>query len=82
MACFTQPINILSTQSTIKKSFEKKFVMSDITNMRYRTVGGKDATPYPVDRPTYDQTIAYMKEYVKKAKYSPIDKQKIMRKLN
>ncbi len=45
-------------------------------------LGGKDATPYPVDRPTYDQTIAYMKEYVNKAKFSPIDKQKILRKLN
>ena len=43
--------------------------------------GGKDATPYPVDRPTYDQTIAYMKEYVNKAKFSPVDKQKIFKRL-
>lgn len=43
--------------------------------------GGKDATPYPVDRPTYDQTIAYMREYVNKAKLSPIDKQKIFKRL-
>ena len=30
--------------------------------------GGKDATPYPVDRPTYDKTIASMEKYIKKAK--------------
>jgi hypothetical protein len=28
--------------------------------------GGKDATPYPVDRETYDQTIAEMRKFVKK----------------
>ncbi|MBU2219828.1 DUF763 domain-containing protein [Patescibacteria group bacterium] len=44
--------------------------------------GGKDATPYPVDRPTYDQTIAYMREYVNKAKFSSVEKQKILSKLN
>lgn len=27
--------------------------------------GGKDATPYPVDRETYDQTIAKLKNFVK-----------------
>lgn len=43
--------------------------------------GGKDSTPYPVDRPTYDQTIQYMREYVNKAKFSPIDKQKIFKRL-
>jgi len=44
--------------------------------------GGKDATPYPVDRPTYDQTIAYMREYVNKAKLPVTDKQKILKRLN
>ncbi len=43
--------------------------------------GGKDATPYPVDRPTYDQTIEYIKKYVNKVKFSPIDKQKILHRL-
>lgn len=28
--------------------------------------GGKDATPYPVDRPTYDQTIEKLKGFLKK----------------
>jgi len=43
--------------------------------------GGKDSTPYPVDRPTYDQTIEYIKKYVNKVKFSPIDKQKILHRL-
>jgi len=43
--------------------------------------GGKDATPYPVDRPTYDQTIEYMKKYVNMVKFSPLDKQKILHRL-
>ena len=28
--------------------------------------GGKDATPYPVDRPTYDQTIEKLKSFIKR----------------
>jgi len=28
--------------------------------------GGKDSTPYPIDRSTYDQSIAKLKSYVKK----------------
>lgn len=44
--------------------------------------GGKDGTPYPVDKPTYDQTITYMREYVSKAKLPFTDKQKILKRLN
>jgi len=29
--------------------------------------GGKDATPYPVDRETYDQTIEKLKKFAKYA---------------
>lgn len=43
--------------------------------------GGKDATPYEVDRPTYDTTIAYMKKYVDKAKLPLTVKQKILNRL-
>jgi len=43
--------------------------------------GGKDSTPYPVDRPTYDQTITYMKEYVNKSKLPFTEKQKIFHRL-
>lgn len=43
--------------------------------------GGKDATPYPVDRKTYDQTITIMKELVNKTKLSFTEKNQIYHKL-
>ncbi len=43
--------------------------------------GGKDAIPYPVDRPTYDQTITVMQELVNKMKLGYSEKNKIMEKL-
>ena len=44
--------------------------------------GGKDATPYPVDRPTYDQTIAILRRAVERASISPIEKSKALRRLS
>lgn len=38
--------------------------------------GGKDATPYPVDRETYDRTIAIFRALVTKAKLPATDKRK------
>jgi len=43
--------------------------------------GGKDATPYPVDKETYDQTIAVLERAVKKSKISPTDKDKALRRI-
>lgn len=43
--------------------------------------GGKDATPYPVDRKTYDQTINIMAEVVKKTRLDSIEKDKALRSL-
>jgi hypothetical protein len=43
--------------------------------------GGKDATPYPVDRTTYDQTIATLSEAVRKSRISPLDKDKALQRL-
>ncbi|MDD3726089.1 MAG: DUF763 domain-containing protein [Candidatus Ratteibacteria bacterium] len=43
--------------------------------------GGKDGTPYPVDRKTYDQTILFFREVVRKMKIPPIEKEKLLRKL-
>ncbi|MEW5805144.1 MAG: DUF763 domain-containing protein [Patescibacteria group bacterium] len=43
--------------------------------------GGKDATPYPVDCPTYDQAIQIMKQLVAKAKINPVEKDKILFKI-
>ncbi len=43
--------------------------------------GGKDATPYPVDRKTYDVTIDTMKKYVEKTKIPLSEKSKIQKRL-
>jgi hypothetical protein len=41
-------------------------------------LGGKDATPYPVDRKTYDQTIELMKNAVRKTRFPQSEKRKIL----
>jgi hypothetical protein len=43
--------------------------------------GGKDATPYPVDRATYDQTIAMLAGAVRKTRLSPNEKEKAVGRL-
>ena len=43
--------------------------------------GGKDATPYPVDRTTYDQTIETMKRVVAKTKINVFEKQRMLGRL-
>jgi hypothetical protein len=44
--------------------------------------GGKDATPYPVDRKTYDATIQTLRAVVGKTRWSPIEKIKVLNKLH
>lgn len=43
--------------------------------------GGKDATPYPVDRRTYDQTIAILGSAISKTKLSALEKNRAMQRL-
>jgi len=43
--------------------------------------GGKDATPYPVDRPTYDQTIQIMSQAVRKSRMPADEKNKALGRL-
>jgi uncharacterized protein len=43
--------------------------------------GGKDFIPYPVDRPTYDQTIGTMRELVRKMKIGYSEKSKVLGRL-
>lgn len=43
--------------------------------------GGKDGTPFFIDRPTYDQTIEVMKEVVRKTNLSVYEKDKLLRRL-
>lgn len=44
--------------------------------------GGKDATPYPVDSTTYDQTIQILKAAVRKSKINPFEKDKALRRIS
>jgi uncharacterized protein len=43
--------------------------------------GGKDATPYPVDRKTYDETISILSRAVRRAKLEGKDRDKILHRL-
>lgn len=43
--------------------------------------GGKDATPYPVDRSTYDRTIATLRALVTKSRIAASDKSKVLDRL-
>lgn len=44
-------------------------------------LGGKDATPYPVDRANYDRAITFFRNVVPKMKISPIEKGKMIDRL-
>ena len=43
--------------------------------------GGKDATPYPVDRSTYDNTIAAFKKYVRRAELKTAQRDDVLRRI-
>jgi len=43
--------------------------------------GGKDGIPYPVDRPTYDQSIEVLREVVDRAKLADREKLEALRRL-
>ena len=43
--------------------------------------GGKDATPYPIDRPTYDSSIEFFSRLVAKSQLSFIEKRKLLSRL-
>ncbi len=44
--------------------------------------GGKDATPYPVDRETYDQTIQFFAKVIQAMKINFSEKQKMLKRLS
>jgi hypothetical protein len=44
--------------------------------------GGKDGHPYPVDRPTYDATIAFLETAVRRARLGEPDRLNALRRLN
>ncbi len=44
--------------------------------------GGKDGHPYPVDRSLYDQTIEMLRQVVRRASLSPLEKERAHERLN
>jgi hypothetical protein len=44
--------------------------------------GGKDGTPYPVDRQTYDQSIQVLKEAIRRARVGERDRLEAIKRLN
>lgn len=46
------------------------------------SVGGKDGTPFPVDRGVYDQTLAIMEKGIKKSPISLSEKEKAFQRLS
>ncbi len=43
--------------------------------------GGKDGTPYPVDRPTYDETIEILSSAVRRTRLAPREKDHVLHRL-
>jgi hypothetical protein len=43
--------------------------------------GGKDATPYPVDRQTYDSTIQFFDKVIRKLKLAEVEKGRLLKKI-
>ena len=43
--------------------------------------GGKDGTPFPVDRETYDRSIAVLTDAVRKARVGNTEKTEALRRL-
>ena len=43
--------------------------------------GGKDATPYPVDKQTYDKTIAILRQAINRSHISPYEKDKAIKRV-
>lgn len=44
--------------------------------------GGKDATPYPVDKDTYDKSIQILQAAVRKSKINPVEKDKALNRIS
>ncbi len=44
--------------------------------------GGKDGTPFPVDRETYDESIAILTDAVRRARVGDVEKSRALRRLS
>lgn len=93
--CDEQPESyekLLSTQGVGPKTIRALALVSEVIYgakpsyedpARYSFAhGGKDATPYPVDKKIYDETIGTMKRYVEKIKIPILEKKEIVKRLD
>jgi hypothetical protein len=84
--------NLLATAGVGPKTIRALALISElIYDVPYSTYdpvrysfahGGKDGTPYPVDRKTYDSSIAFLHDAVVKAKIGRSDKLKALEQLS
>jgi len=95
LVCDIQPENyekLLAIQGVGVKTVRSLALVGEViygTNPSYEDParysfahGGKDATPYPVDRETYDKTIAILKDAVVRSRISPYEKDRAIGRLN
>ena len=93
-ACETKPENyesLLSLEGVGPKTMRALSLVSEVVYgakpsyedpARYSfALGGKDNTPYPVDRRTYDETIEFFRRVIQRMKLSPSEKRGMMVKL-
>ncbi len=89
-----QPDNfeeLLGTQGVGPKTLRALSLLADIIHgnppdfedpARYSFAhGGKDGTPYPVDRSTYDHSIQFLEEMINRSDVEYTDKKKALKKL-
>ncbi|MFH0795847.1 MAG: DUF763 domain-containing protein [Candidatus Omnitrophota bacterium] len=93
--CGTKPENyerLLSLEGVGPKTMRALSLVSEVIYgakpsyedpARYSfALGGKDSTPYPVDRRTYDETIEFFRRVIRRMKLPPSEKRGMMVKLN
>ena len=93
--CGTKPENyerLLSLEGVGPKTMRALSLVSEVIYgakpsyedpARYSfALGGKDNTPYPVDRRTYDETIEFFRRVIQRMKLSPSEKRGMMVKLS
>jgi len=93
--CFEKPQNyeqFLATEGVGPKTVRALSLVSEVIYgadpsyedpARYSfAFGGKDAIPYPVDKPIYDKTISLLERAINRSKINLFEKQKALRRLD
>jgi len=83
-------VDILMTENVGPKTIRALSLISELVTgakpsfedpARYSfAFGGKDGIPYPVDKKTYDKTLEVIEKAIKKAQFTPWEKDKALRR--